>query len=622
MLVLYAPAGFALFVFQGLALRHLQALGPWLWTWSSLFVLSTWLLLDGVLEPLLVLQGLLALLFAIVVSVKSTLATLLGLTAGLTVVVVFGGIERELSRQMWLDAASPQVLIDKLSGISRLSGDSPGWRHNGIRWIEKAWLLKPGSDGLQLSFEARLTEGTVGWQWYTNRRETAQEFHVEDGTPFTRIVNAPAERRYIAQRVRTEEPVAGRTFRASLEMRAPHEVAADGCDGLRLRTFETSFQHCEGLNLTQEWQRYEIEATFPKDARQPAFDLIVNDIDTEMFDIRDVRILEYREDTWSQVAHVEPAGLHVRLPLAGVHIFSHPTLNLIPQDDWQRYALVLDRAELDSLREASFLLQLESGVDVAIRAVSLSPLDPEAPAPIARAFSRFDLWFPHANLAGHTLLAAGLLLLLVAQGPMLGLGGTGLIFTAIFLTGSRAAWGGALLGVPWLLWLVLHGRPRLLVFAVLGIGSLALVFGPGVDVLGRLQVWTDQDGSPVARSEMWGVALQGLVEHPWSGLKGQGEDFATYWQAAYRGDSTQTVTHAHNLWLAFASDYGVPGLVAITWLTGALLYLAWRWGRWRGMAVVLPVFAINIFDYTFFYPGVLLALILALNVLRDQRQAV
>ena len=117
-----------------------------------------------------------------------------------------------------------------------------------------------------------------------------------------------------------------------------------------------------------------------------------------------------------------------------------------------------------------------------------------------------------------------------------------------------------------------------------------------------------------SRLEIWRVALQALLEHPWIGI---GPDFGSYWETAQPARRVKATTHAHNLWLAFAAAYGLPGLFAILWVTGGFLLLAWRWGRWRALALVVSILIMNLFDYTLFYSGVLFPLLLGLNALRN-----
>ena len=614
-LVFFAPVAAALLAVRSLLAGEWGALRPWAWVWAPLVVLWLVLALQGEVNTWLLLQAGVGLAFASVAIARVPRLFGAGLLAALTVAVAFGVVERELSRALWVDGATPQSVSDRIRGVTRLSGDSAGWRRNGVRLIEKSWRTDSTAEALELSFEAKLLAGNPGWQWYTNHPETHQELLAANDGKGTRITNPANERRYVVQRVRTDGPVAQRTFRATLELRAPFSTVAEGCDGLQIRTLDPIIQHCQSIALDESWREFTIKTRFPAEARQPAFELIINRINAPLFEVRNPRIEELRNGTWLPIEHVEPAGVQVRLPLEGVHIFSEPTLNFVPENTWQRHVLRLEGDVVSDLDAVQLVLQLEAGLEIALREVSMRAADgtPLAAAPLAR----LDLWFPHANLAGHALVAGGLLLLLLVRGPTLCVTSTALVLVAVFLTGSRAAWGAALVGMPWILWLRLAGRERLFTIAILAVAGAAMILGLGGDALGRLQLWAAYDDNPVTRVEIWHIAYQGFLEHPWTGVEAREGGFAAYWQKRYSGDSAQQVTHAHNVWLAFASSYGVPGLVAILWLTGGLLQLAWRWGRWRGFAVALPIFLMNFVDYTLFFPGVLLPMVFALNALRD-----
>jgi hypothetical protein len=614
-LVAFPPVGVVLFSLHALLAGRIQLARGWVWLWSVLVILNGWLWIQGQTESWLVLQAGLALVLAALVRVRNHRAVWWGIMAGLMLIVGFGAIERELSRRLWLDMTSPQTWTDTLRGISRLSGDSPGWRRNGIRLIEKTWQLAPATDNLELSFETRLLEGDTDWQWYTNHPDTRQQRLEENGVPFTRITNPQDDRRNIVRRIRTDEDVAGRIFRASLELRSPVEADADGCGGLQLRTFEASFQHCQSLNLNENWQRFTIQTSFPPEARQPALELIINRIDAPYFDIRHVLIEELTAGEWVQLPPAEPAGVHVRLPLADRHIFSQPSLNIIPTDEWQRHSLIIEDQALLAQRDITFLLQLEAGSNMAVRNISLTTNSARPPS--AYPFVRSELWFPQANLAGHTFVTTGLLLLILKPVSWAQLGAVMLILGAVFFTGSRTAWLAALIGSLWSLWLISRRRLRLFIIGGLftAFAISFLVWGGGT--LTRLRVWQFQDGNTVTRVEIWRSALAMTQDRPWLGL--QGEAFDAAWPRYHPSDRRDAPPHAHNIWLQFGASYGYPGLLTAGWLTVGLLVLAWQWGRWQGLGLIVPVLIMQIFDYTLFYSGVLFAVILGLNTLRARK---
>jgi hypothetical protein len=568
-LVVFPPVGVVLFSLYALLAGRLQLVRGWVWLWTVLAILNGWLWIQGQTESRLILQAGLALVLAALVRVDNNRAVWWGIMVGLILIVGFGAMERELSRRLWLDMSSPQTWTDTLRGISRLSGDSPGWRRNGIRLIEKTWQLAPATGNLELSFETRLLDGSTDWQWYTNHPGTRQQRLEENDVPFTRITNPQDDRRHIVRRVRTDEAVAGRIFRASLDLRSPVAVDADGCSGLQLRTFEASFQYCHSLSLNENWQRFTIETLFPPESRQPALELIIHRIDAPYFDIRHVVIEELTAGEWVQLSLAEPAGIHVRLPLMDRHIFSQPTLNIIPNHEWQRHSMIIEDQALLSRRDITFLLQLEAGSNVAFRDILLTTNSARQPS--AYPFARSELWFPQANLAGHTFVAAGLLLLVLKPVSWAQVGAIVLTLGAVFFTGSRTAWLAALVGLLWSLWLISRQRLRLLIVAGL-LTAFAISFLVwGGATLTRLRVWQFQDGNTVTRVEIWQAALAMLQDRPWGGLRGEAFDAA--WPRYHPTDRRDAPPHAHNIWLQFGASYGYPGL---------LVYWFWHGGGGDG----------------------------------------
>ena len=88
--------------------------------------------------------------------------------------------------------------------------------------------------------------------------------------------------------------------------------------------------------------------------------------------------------------------------------------------------------------------------------------------------------------------------------------------------------------------------------------------------------------------------------------------FRAFWQEMHP-TSQELVSHAHNLWLSLSSRYGVFGVAAALWLSVTLPMLAWRVGRWYGLALVLVLAALNTVDETLFHTTTLLLFALGLH---------
>jgi O-antigen ligase len=256
-------------------------------------------------------------------------------------------------------------------------------------------------------------------------------------------------------------------------------------------------------------------------------------------------------------------------------------------------------------------LFVERNISVNVADTVMKVVSGQATVRQAMTGQRHKFWFEQPNLAGHTIVAVGLALVSTCRTALPGLVGLLLTLTGVFSTGSRAAFLAALVGLPWLLSIVISPRQRKWLLLLVLPGAVAFMFLFGIESLGRLKFLGVDELT--TRPEIWTIAWQAFVEHPWTGIGP--EKFGDYWQANYRGESNELVAHAHNLWLHFAAGFGLPGLLAALWLTGSLTYFAAYWAGWRGLALVVPVLLMNTFDYTLFYSGVLFPLILGLNSL-------
>ncbi|HZW28251.1 MAG TPA: O-antigen ligase family protein [Trueperaceae bacterium] len=527
---------------------------------------------------------------------------LAGLAVGLVAALAAALVERELTRSQWTPDPAEATVTDLVAGVSRVSGDRPTFRRNGLGLVEKRWSVPAGAESLELTFELRGLSGEPGWQWYTNSPRTRQERLEEDGAAFTRLTALDA---YVVRRVRSDEPLAGRTVRVAVELRASEPTTVDGC-ALAVRTFEPSFSRCAPLELDADWRRVEVEATFPEDVAHGTFEVRLPELDVAHLDVRGLAVEALTPDGWRAAGVVEPAGVQVRFPQAGVHVFQQPTLNALPSAEWRSHSLSVPLA--GDAREVVALLQVEAGLEVALRGVRLASADGGAARPAAGG--RLDLWSGDPNLAGHGWAATGLAGQALAASPATSAGLLATTLALQLLAASRtatfaaAAFGAALL--------VLAARRRLrpaLGVALVVVVVVALAFA-GPRLASRLLVLTDTN--TVTRAEIWSTATAALAAEPLAGFGG----FPEAWRALRPGDARGAPAHAHDLWLELGATHGVPGLLAGAWLAAALLGLAWRWGRWRGVALAAAALAMNATDVTLTTAGALFPVAAALNRLR------
>ena len=482
------------------------------------------------------------------------------------------------------------------------------------RTSTRSWSAPPESEELKLSFDARVVSGETGWDWFRSVRRF-ELTPLEEGEQFTRVKTPLEGDPYLMRTFDLGAPAANRTFKVELELRAPAPVpiAAEGCRGIWLQTWgEGGSSTCRELALGSEWRNVELLWTVPSSSTSSVIRIVLNDFNGLSYDVKNVKLFERRESKWSRLAPLIQEGAAVTLSYPEASSVSDRQYGFMPDETWQTFTF--DAASYGSAVSGTpNIIRTSVGVGSAqtnlttleLRNTRLRALDGRSAKPQPNAtFARSQLWFSHPNLAAHTVLSISLAALSASLSPGAAALIAGLAAPLIFATGSRAALLALLFGSGWFLWLFLRRRS----VRLLSVGAVILLLGLGGFILFQ--------GTPLirgsaARPQIWRAALRDFWEHPWQGMS-----FSHYWQANYAQFSSEQIVHAHNLWLEFAASYGLPGLLAILWLSCGLLYLAWSWGRWRGLALVVPTFLMNLFDYTLFYSGVLIPLILGINALR------
>ncbi len=509
-----------------------------------------------------------------------------------------------LASRVWQD---PQALS--------LTDVAANLRHNVVTTLAlRSWMLPAGVERLELSFEARLAKGALGWDWFRSSGGFELTPLEENGTPFTRVVTPRGVDPYLMRTFDLGSPAGGRTFKVELEMRSPSPIPAEGCRGTWLQTWGPGGDAaCKAANLGPGWRSIELTWTAPAASESSIIRIVLNDFDGLSYDVRNVKLYEL---TGGRERRLEPTLQEVA-DLAVNWGETEPNVGrwFVPTNEWQTFNFLLEPPRNASSLQALLLLGSTQslGTQVEVRGTKLENANGPQPIPVP-TYPRAQLWFSHPNLAAHTLLSLVLATLVTTSSLGLTLVVSSLAAFTVVLIRSRAAWLALLLGAGWFSFLTppLTSRRRLGVLL-----AVVILIGAGIFSVNSFRSGVFANRTGTSRLEIWGVAANALLDHPWAGV-GRA-NFTGYWQEAYQGSSQELVTHAHNLWLQFAAAYGLPGLAAILWLTGGFLTLAWTWGRWRGLALVVPVFVMNIFDYTFFYSGVLFPLLLGMNALREER---
>jgi hypothetical protein len=483
----------------------------------------------------------------------------------------------------------------------------------------RAWAVPPETTALRLELEARVTSGQFGWGWHTNKPAVGLERIGNGESAFTRAAFPITEDPYLMRTYNLGESSAGKTFRAVVTLRSQSPVKRSPTRGIWLDVWGPG----GGLSvlpvsLDNSWQTFTHQWTAPDTAADPIIRLILNDFNGHNIEIREAVLEEFRNGSWHQLVPLSPTAAEIELNWPGRPRASHSSVQFPSDDQWQKYVLDLEGETLSNARMVTAKLVVDPGLSVEVRNLTLSGTaqSGQHPYPVPHR-QRRSLWFGHPNNAGHVTLAVGLAALLAVSSGWQGFVAVLLALTGIAFTGSRTAWLAGAVGLPWLLWLACRPRERVWVFGALAAaGGLAFAF-VGLDQLGRLRVVGIEN--TLSRPEIWRAAWQALIEHPWTGIGPGPDSFNAYFASAYGGVPPEFVPNAHNLWLIFASEYGVFGLAAVLWLTLGLVSLAWQWGHWRGIAFVLPLLALNLYDYSLFTWWILFMVILGFNQLKGDQ---
>ncbi len=230
--------------------------------------------------------------------------------------------------------------------------------------------------------------------------------------------------------------------------------------------------------------------------------------------------------------------------------------------------------------------------------------------------SIFDLpmfIFFNKNIAGHSLVAIGLLCLLLSKRlswfiiPVLITG------TAVYLTGSRTALIAFIAGIIWRLWFIGLKKQFLIIIFCISISLLGLIVCLYPEYLSKLGIF-EQSG--ISRQSIWHVALNQIREYPFGGNM---ENYSDVYLRFYPQNKLNQVNHAHNFWLQMGVQFGVFGLLGSLVLTVVVLWIAWNFGTWQGLSFVIPFIIMNILDYSLDYPGVWIPLIIGLWYLKKYK---
>jgi O-Antigen ligase len=564
----------------------------WILLWSStglLLALGRIFVQDWTGFRVLVIQVLFALGLSLVsawvvrvggkFAVSFIVATLLGLVIG-------GFVQRWFMANGW---HSGQVTFGSaIVLVSTLESSDSG--RAGVR----LWRTASGPKSLEARFEARLVDGTPGWDWYGER--TKIEPFQEGGEIFTRW-STPKLGESLRRRYTLTTDLKVQRLRLTLKYRGSEKT----CGRTQIVIGEKT-RLIKQFCVSPQWQESTFEWQLSESEPSKVVRLILDNFEISSLEISST--LQIKQDAWETLPPPAPTGATFTLNWLG-RDGPAPELRFVPNAQWQTYSFQSIHEIPSDVPKLITSVNLEPGLVLEVRKVILKSLDSSIVNPIPLPTQiRQSLFTPHANLAGHMLATLGLACLTLAPLPV-GIGCWFASLTGIWLTGSRTAFFAILLGLLMALVMrIKRGRWWFYGVCLCVIGALLI----NSSFLGRLIEFGDE---VISRPEVWQLAWDVFLDHSWTGVSP--DEFKNYSLEQGVGVEAGGVTHAHNFWLYLASSYGIFGLIAGLWLTGGLLWLAWNWGRWRGVAFLTPILFMNIFDVSLFYIGVLLPLCLGLN---------
>jgi hypothetical protein len=506
------------------------------------------------------------------------------------------------SARSWLGPPGSVETSLELSGLNSRFLESRDGYLSTLRWTQNPASL------ISMSFEARGYSKDGGWLF--SQPQSREE--LLSGAEAASRLEFIAPGSYAYREVTFDRGIAKRRFRIALELRSDRVLPVDGCRGVWLQSVDAPEDRaCRPTALGPKWKPFMLEFV-PGTASQKSTRLRVLLLGfVQPIEVRRFKLEELTNGIWRAVGPVQPTPATMRLFWSDAPSKPVAELPLELELGWRSYSVSTKKFPIGA-PTLTALLEVRPGTALEVKWVQVSALSgkrsPVPQAPLGRA----TLWFESPNLLGHSLIAAGLAVACVWPRSLWALIAVALSLWGITLTGSRAALIAWVIGLIAVVWIANRGRERIVLFTTALLTALALSMY-GSQVVMRFQASDDS----IPRPEIWAAASQAILEHPLGlGLS----QFQHYFLEIHPDQTAQAIFHAHNLWLEMGVRYGVLGLLSGLSLTFALLELAWRFGDWMGLALLIPLLIMNFFDYTLFFPSVMIALYLGLNSMRAAKQ--
>jgi O-Antigen ligase len=507
------------------------------------------------------------------------------------------------SARSWLGPPGTVQTSWELGGLNSSFLESRDGYLSTLRWTQN-----PASR-LTMLFEARGYSKDGGWLFSQPQSRAALLSRTDAASRLEFI--APGS--YAYREVAFDQGIAQRRFRVALELRSDRVLPENGCRGVWFQSVDAPDDRtCRATALGPAWKAFNLEFV-PGTASKNSTRLRVLLLGfVQPIEVRHFKLEEFVKGIWRSVGPVLPTPATMRLFWSDSPNKVVAELPLELEREWRSYSVSTKKFPLGA-QTLTALLEVRPGTELEIRRVKVSvPPDQVSPMPQA-PLGRATLWFESPNLLGHSLLTVGLAVACIWPRSILALLSATLSLWGITLTGSRAALIAWVIGLIGVCWIASRNRERLILLVVALLSASVFLSIYGSQAVMRFQV---SDGS-IPRTEIWTAATHAILDYPLGLGTGQ---FQNYFLNVRPDQTAQAISHAHNLWLEMGVRYGILGFLAGLCLTVALLELAWRFGAWKGLVLLVPLLVMNFFDYTLFFPSVMTALYLGLNSMRAGKQ--
>ncbi|RAL24352.1 O-antigen ligase family protein [Thermoflavimicrobium daqui] len=186
---------------------------------------------------------------------------------------------------------------------------------------------------------------------------------------------------------------------------------------------------------------------------------------------------------------------------------------------------------------------------------------------------------------------------------------------SIYLTGSRGAWVGLVVGLLVQIWM--KGHRKITLAILLSLGSVVALF-PSLIPRSDTILTTFQ-----ARMKIWKVAVEIFKEHWLIGA------LPLHFAQIFHQKTGEAVYHAHNVFLGIASEFGIIGFGLFVMLIVVTMIRARRWRKLTnskeerclaGMLVslIIALLGQGMYDYPLLTPQVGLIFMLSIIIIHSQ----